>query len=68
MRIEPLDDAEYLLLTTTKRDGTPAPTAVNTGGELGASSESSVALFAAAAGLFALAGGAMVLRHRTVEA
>lgn len=48
-------------------DGTPAPTAVNTGGELGASSESSVALFAAAAGLFALAGGAMVLRRRTVD-
>ena len=48
-------------------DGTPAPTEVNTGGELGASSNSSVALFAAAAGLFALAGGAMVLRRRTVE-
>ncbi len=48
-------------------DGTPAPTAVNTGGELGASTNSSVALFAAAAGLFALAGGAMVLRRRTVE-
>jgi hypothetical protein len=48
-------------------DGTPAPTAVNTGGELGASSNSSVALFAAAAGLFALAGGAMVLRRRSVE-
>ena len=53
---------------TTSGDGTPAPTAVNTGGELGASSDSSVALFAAAAGLFALAGGAMVLRRRTVEA
>ena len=49
-------------------DGTPAPTAVNTGGELGANSNSSVALFAAAAGLFALAGGAMVLRRRTVDA
>ena len=48
-------------------DGTPAPTAVNTGGELGATSNSSVALFAAAAGLFALAGGAMVLRRRTVD-
>lgn len=48
-------------------DGTPAPTAVNTGGELGSSSNGSVALFAAAAGLFALAGGAMVLRRRTVE-
>ena len=52
---------------TAAGDGTPAPTAVNTGGELGASSNSSVALFAAAAGLFALAGGAMVLRRRTVE-
>jgi len=52
---------------TTSGDGTPAPTAVNTGGELGATSNSSVALFAAAAGLFALAGGAMVLRRRTVE-
>ena len=28
MRIEPLDDAEYLLLTTTRRDGTPVPTPV----------------------------------------
>lgn len=51
----------------TSGDGTPAPTAVNTGGEPGSSS-SSVVLFAAAAGLFALAGGAMVLRRRTVEA
>jgi hypothetical protein len=48
-------------------DGTPAPTAVNTGGELAATSNSSIALFAAAAGLFALAGGAMVLRRRTVD-
>lgn len=47
-------------------DGTPAPTAVNTGGEP-ASTSNSLALFAAAAGLFALAGGAMVLRRRTVE-
>ena len=53
--------------TTASGDGTPAPTAVNTGGELGATSSSSVALFAAAAGLFALAGGAMVLRRRTVD-
>jgi len=52
---------------STEGDGTPAPTAVNTGGELGANSNSSVALFAAAAGLFALAGGAMVLRRRTVD-
>jgi len=52
---------------TANGDGTPAPTAVNTGGELGATSNSSVALFAAAAGLFALAGGAMVLRRRTVD-
>lgn len=28
MRIEPLDDAEYLLLTTTRRDGTPVGTPV----------------------------------------
>ena len=28
MRIEPLDDGEYLLLTTTRRDGTPVPTPV----------------------------------------
>ncbi len=48
-------------------DGTPAPTEVNTGGELGATSGSSLTLFAAAAGLFALAGGAAVLRRRTVE-
>ena len=48
-------------------DGTPAPTAVNTGGAVDSSSNS-MALFAAAAGLFALAGGAMILRRRTVEA
>ena len=48
-------------------DGTPAPTAVNTGGEIGSTSNS-LPLFAAAAGLFALAGGAFVLRRRTVEA
>ena len=47
-------------------DGTPAPTAVNTGDELSSSSNSMV-LFAAAAGLFALAGGAVALRRRTVE-
>jgi hypothetical protein len=47
-------------------DSTPAPTAVNTGGEP-ASTSNSMALFAAAAGLFALAGGAFVLRRRTVE-
>lgn len=28
MRIEPLDEAEYLLFTTFKRDGTAVPTAV----------------------------------------
>ncbi len=49
-------------------DGTPAPTAVNTGGEPGSSSNSSLALFAGAAGLFALAGGAVALRRRTVNA
>jgi hypothetical protein len=47
-------------------DGTPAPTAVNTGGEVGSSSNSMV-LFAAAIGFFALAGGAAVLRRRTVD-
>ncbi|NQY58016.1 MAG: DUF4397 domain-containing protein [Ilumatobacteraceae bacterium] len=47
-------------------DGTPQPTAVNTGGELSSSSNSLV-LFAAAAGLFALAGGAVALRRRTIE-
>jgi hypothetical protein len=52
--------------TTEGGDGTPAPTAVNTGGEV--ASSNSLTLFAAAAGLFALAGGAMVLRRRTVEA
>ena len=46
-------------------DGTPAPTAVNTGDELGSSSNSLV-LFAAAAGMFALAGGAFALRRQTV--
>ncbi len=47
-------------------DGTPAPTAVNTGDEVAASSNSTV-LFAAAAGMFLLAGGAVVLRRRSVE-
>ncbi|MEM8619970.1 MAG: DUF4397 domain-containing protein [Actinomycetota bacterium] len=47
-------------------DGTPQPTAVNTGGELSSSSNSLV-LFAAAAGLFMLAGGAVALRRRTIE-
>jgi hypothetical protein len=50
-------------------DGTPAPTEVNTGGEVASTSTSaSLALFAAAAGLFAVAGGAVVLRRRTVDA
>ncbi len=48
-------------------DGTPAPTAVNTGDELGSSTAASLALFAAAAGLFGLTGAAVVLRRRTVE-
>jgi hypothetical protein len=48
-------------------DGTPVPTEVNTGGEV-SSTSSSLPLLAAAAGLFALAGGAAVLRRRTVEA
>lgn len=47
-------------------DGTPAPTAVNTGDEL-SSSNNSVALFAAAAGLLVLGGGAVALRRRTAE-
>lgn len=48
-------------------DGTPAPTAVNTGGPLD-SSNNATTLFAAAAGLLVLAGGAFALRRRTVEA
>lgn len=47
-------------------DGTPAPTAVNTGGEPGSSSDTGV-LLALAAGLFALTGGAVALRRRTVR-
>ncbi|MEO1056338.1 MAG: DUF4397 domain-containing protein [Actinomycetota bacterium] len=47
-------------------DGTPQPTAVNTGGALESSSNSLV-LFAAAAGMFLLAGGAVALRRRSVE-
>lgn len=47
-------------------DGTPAPTAVNTGDSLPASSNGLV-LFAAAAGLFLVGGGAVALRRRTVE-
>ncbi len=48
-------------------DGTPAPTAVNTGDQLGSSSNSLV-LFAAAAAMFTLAGGAVALRRQTVDA
>lgn len=44
-------------------DGTPAPTAVNTGDAI-ESSNSAVVLFAAAAGLFAVAGGALAMRRR----
>ena len=47
-------------------DGTPAPTAVNTGDQLG-STDNSLVLFAAAGGLFLLAGGAVALRRRSVE-
>ena len=47
-------------------DGTPAPTAVNTGDAIGGSS--SLGLYAAAAALVALAGGTTALRRRTVEA
>jgi len=47
-------------------DGTPMPTVVNTGDE--AATSGSLALAAAAAGLFSLAGGALVLRRRTVDA
>ena len=46
-------------------DGTPAPTAVNTGSGIGDSSN--VTLFAAAAGMFVLAGGALALRRRTLD-
>ena len=47
-------------------DGTPAPTAVNTGDEL-RSSSIAAALFAAAAGLFLVGAGAIVFRRRSVE-
>ena len=47
-------------------DGTPAPTAVNTGDEL-RSSSNAAALFAAAAGLFLVGAGAIVFRRRSVE-
>jgi MYXO-CTERM domain-containing protein len=46
-------------------DGTPQPTAVNTG-DASRSSNNSVALFAAAAGLLVLGGGAMTIRRRSV--
>ncbi len=47
-------------------DGTPAPTAVNTGSPIGNSVNTSV--LAAAAGMMMLAGGAFALRRRTVAA
>ncbi len=47
-------------------DGTPAPTAVNTGDEIG-NGMNSLVLFAAAAGMFTLAGGAVALRRQTVR-
>ncbi len=46
-------------------DGTPAPTAVNTGNPI--TDGTNIALLAAAAGMFLLAGGALTLRRRTVE-
>jgi hypothetical protein len=46
-------------------DGTPAPTAVNTGSPI--VDGSSLALLAAAGAMVLLAGGAMTLRRRTVE-
>lgn len=47
-------------------DGTPAPTAVNTGNPISDSVNTSV--LAAAAGMMVLAGGAFALRRRTVDA
>jgi hypothetical protein len=47
-------------------DGTPAPTAVNTGNPI--SDSANTGLLAAAAAMMVLAGGAFALRHRTVEA
>lgn len=47
-------------------DGTPAPTAVNTGSPISDSVNTSV--LAAAAGMMLLAGGAFALRRRSVEA
>lgn len=46
-------------------DGTPAPTAVNTGSPI--EDGVNAALLAAAVGTLALAGGALALRRRTVE-
>ncbi len=46
-------------------DGTPAPTAVNTGSPI--SNSVNTGVLAAAAGMFVLGGGALVLRRRTVE-
>ena len=48
-------------------DGTPVPTAVNTGDQLPTNSNNLV-LFAAAGGLFILAGATAAQRRRTVEA
>jgi MYXO-CTERM domain-containing protein len=45
-------------------DGTPQPTAVNTG-DGSSSSSNSMTLFAAAAGLLVLGGGAMTIRRRS---
>ena len=45
-------------------DGTPQPTAVNTG-DGSSSSSNSTALFAAAAGLLVISGGAMTMRRRS---
>jgi MYXO-CTERM domain-containing protein len=45
-------------------DGTPQPTAVNTG-DGSSSSSNSMTLFAAAAGLLVIGGGAMTIRRRS---
>jgi len=57
--------AEEAAEGTDDGDGTPAPTAVNTGSPI--ADGTNLALLAAAAGMVLLAGGALTLRRRTVE-
>ncbi len=59
------DDSDAAADETEDDDGTPAPTAVNTGSPI--EDGTSLGLLAAAGGMVLLAGGALAVRRRSVE-